>query len=119
MSSLRLQSLALFAAVFARVSMAGVLNLLHRNLASNLFFGTIPAEWAAMTSLQILYISGNSLDGALPELLRMPNLKHLDLSRNSLKGTLPRVWAETMYSLEVVNLADNQITGSLPATWVV
>ncbi|XP_078444594.1 receptor protein kinase TMK1-like [Wolffia australiana] len=62
-----------------------VINFRGMNLS-----GSISPDFAAIKSLQKLWLSNNNLSGAIPpSLASLPSLKDLDLSNNSLSGAVP------------------------------
>ena len=71
-------------------------------------------DFAGLTNLQILHLSGNSLT-TLPETVfsSLTNLQILHLSGNSLT-TLPGALLDQLSQLQVLDLDDNQLTGTLP-----
>ncbi|GJW24326.1 leucine-rich repeat-containing protein [Tanacetum coccineum] len=87
------------------------LNLHIVELSSNIFYGTVPAFWANISSL---YLSRNKFHGGIFFLCQMyERLEFLDLSRNLLSGKLPdSLWGLT--KLRVLNLGHNFLSGMLP-----
>lgn len=105
-------------------------------LADNQLSGTVPympkievlrlqsnrfteAKFDAMpASLQLLYLSNNSLSGSVLQLgnstLGSLNLKLLDLSQNNLTGSLPQ---DMPPSLSILDVSNNALAGTLPSSW--
>ena len=55
--------------------------------------GTLPASWAALTKLDLLILTGNSLSGSLPmEWSNMTQLSTVYLDNNRLSGSVPKSW---------------------------
>lgn len=71
----------------------------------------------AKDALQILDLSGNQINGSLPDISRrFSSLKELYLDGNKLEGSVPDGFGNfsSSSSLTVLNLAGNKLTGSLP-----
>ncbi|XP_011010633.1 PREDICTED: LRR receptor-like serine/threonine-protein kinase FLS2 isoform X2 [Populus euphratica] len=64
------------------------------------------------SSLEILQLDGNQLQGSLPDITRFASMTELDLSRNQLNGSLPKQFSQRS-KLALLYLDDNQLTGSL------
>ncbi|DBB12932.1 TPA: hypothetical protein ACH3X3_005684 [Trebouxia sp. C0006] len=73
---------------------------------------------AQVTSLKLLDLSGNALQGTLPAAIgtALQSLSVLLLGSNSLTGTLPTAWY-SLTSLNVADLGDNNLYGFLPSSW--
>ncbi|KAL0029963.1 hypothetical protein WJX77_010085 [Trebouxia sp. C0004] len=73
---------------------------------------------AQVTSLKLLDLSGNALQGTLPAAFgtALQSLSVLLLGSNSLTGTLPAAWS-SLTSLTVADLGDNNLNGFLPSSW--
>jgi Leucine-rich repeat (LRR) protein len=90
--------------------------------------GTLPAEYAGMSSLRTLRLSRHNLSGTLPAgwATGMVALNDLELHSNKLHGLLPKQWLQApppsgssskqhwAATLKVLNLGCNQLTGQLP-----
>lgn len=108
------------------------------NFAKNWFHGEVPVNFGNCTSLQRLFLNGNSLSGSLPEILfqlehlrelqfqdngfsgplaeRIDNLSNvvkIDLSRNLFSGVLPDVF-RSLPKLEHFAARSNKFSGQLP-----
>ena len=84
-------------------------------LWSNNLVGTIPAELANLTQLQVLYLQDNELNGEIPaQLGNLTQLQELDLAENQLTGSIPSALGN-LSSLTVLDLDTNQLSGSLPS----
>ncbi|KAI5332427.1 hypothetical protein L3X38_022556 [Prunus dulcis] len=101
---------------------AGPLPLLSSNASildfqSNLFSGPIPLDFGRlMPKLEILYLSENHLNGAIPaSLCNMQNLSMLSLRRNQLSGDFPQAWS-LWHNIRVVDVADNNLSGNIPSS---
>ena len=71
-------------------------------------------DFAGLTNLQILHLSGNSLT-TLPETVfsSLTNLEYLNLRSNALPS-LPGALLDQLSQLQALNLSDNQLTGTIP-----
>ena len=66
------------------------------------------------TSLRVLVLRDNSLDGRIPdESLNQWDLEVIDLSNNQLTGTIPFRMGE-LDQLRVIDLSSNQLSGDIP-----
>ncbi|KAK2981863.1 hypothetical protein RJ640_010380, partial [Escallonia rubra] len=85
-------------------------------LDNNNFNGAeIPTSYANLTSLVKLSLRNCSLQGAVPDLSRIPNLSYLDLSWNQLTGTIPlNKLSET---ITTIDLSNNLLNGSIPTSF--
>ena len=82
-------------------------------LPQNNLNGTVPASLAALTSLQTLNVSTNSLRGPIPSLSALTALQSVSLEENTLSGTIPPLGA--LVNLVGFDVSDNQLTGAIPA----
>ncbi|KAL3902799.1 MAG: hypothetical protein SGILL_010691 [Bacillariaceae sp.] len=82
--------------------------------------GTIPAELGALTTLQVLEISGvgGRLQGTIPPSLNnLSNLRTLSFHNNDLSGIIPPEFAN-LQALETIHLHQNkQLGGEVPAAF--
>ena len=85
---------------------------------SNSLSGTLPPEYAALTTLQYLDFDNNTrISGSLPpEYSALTNLKYLWLNFNHISGSLPHEWS-TLTCLGTLKLFQNSLSGTLPARW--
>ena len=116
-------------------ALAQMPNLRELRLGSNRLTGQLPREFgtaganrllvqmeaknAAQTTqaqtLQILDVSSNQLEGAVPsEWGGIANIRELNLSNNQLSGIVPRE-VGTWKSLTILRLANNRFAGELPS----
>lgn len=79
----------------------------------NRLSGTLPPEWAELSSLAVMGLNNNRLKGTLPAAWgKLPSLFGVLLSDNTLTGTLPPTWR-----MGFIYVAWNNLTGSLPPSW--
>ncbi|XP_020870599.1 receptor-like protein 12 isoform X2 [Arabidopsis lyrata subsp. lyrata] len=88
--------------------------------SGNNFSGEIPISICDMTSLDILDVGNNNLNGSVPECLRKlmeRSISVLDLGDNHLGGNLPDIFmnASNMRSL---NVGHNNFVGKLPRSLI-
>ena len=81
-----------------------------------MFTGPIPASIGQLNeSLRGLYLSGNKLDGRIPEsICGYVNLEALFLDENEISGPLPACLGD-LTSLKQFYAFDNNLTGTVPA----
>jgi hypothetical protein len=60
-------------------------------LSGNALYGTLPASWSALTSLQLLDLANNYINGTLPSeyVAWSSTLQELNLLNNRLISTIP------------------------------
>jgi len=88
-------------------------NVIGINMENNNLVGTIPAEVNDFSSLATLYLNGNQLTGAIPNLSGLTNLSQLNLAVNQLTGSIPS-WLNTISTLTTIDVNDNQFSGTIP-----
>ncbi|CAO2044576.1 unnamed protein product [Urochloa humidicola] len=96
--------------------------LLRLNLSYNLLSGSLPLELVSSSSIIILDVSFNKLNGGLQELpssVPLRPLKVLNISSNLFSGQFPSSTWEAMKSLVVLNVSNNSFTGQIPTTFCV
>ncbi|CAK9168314.1 unnamed protein product [Ilex paraguariensis] len=76
-------------------------------LPSNLISGNLPAQLVHCRNLKILNVTGNNMNGSLPDLSRLTNLEILDLSTNYFSGEFP-TWVRMLTGLVWLGLGDNE-----------
>ena len=77
--------------------------------------GSVPAELAELTGLQILHLYENQLTGSIPsELGSLTALTDLRLYDNRLTGTIPSELG-SLTALTDLRLYENQLTGPIPS----
>eukprot|EP01033_Poteriospumella_lacustris_P003080 gene3081-2256_t len=97
-----------FPASFANLTQLTVLNL-----TDNFIVDSLPVDWAP-TTLQILDVSYNAMDGTLPTYLwSNTNLQQLRLHYNSFRGDLSSNIGR-LKSLSYLTLGKNLFSGTLP-----
>ncbi|KAL5826549.1 hypothetical protein ACOSQ3_018395 [Xanthoceras sorbifolium] len=88
------------------------------DFSSNLLRGKIPPSLANLTTISVLYLDNNYLEGAIPFPSRygqMPSLGFLRLQNNHLSGRIPPNFGY-LVSLQRVSLANNKLEGAIPAS---
>ncbi|KAJ0088589.1 hypothetical protein Patl1_31598 [Pistacia atlantica] len=85
-------------------------------LDNNNFSGTeLPATYGNFSSLVKLSLRHCSLQGAVPDLSRIPTLHYLDLSGNQLTGPIPS--NKLSDNITTIDLSENSLNGSIPASF--
>ncbi|CAL5089025.1 unnamed protein product [Urochloa decumbens] len=102
-------------------SIANASDMLYIQLNDNLFSGIIPPEIGRLKNLYFLQISANLLEAKesrdwefITALTNCSSLKYLGLSGNKLEGVLPDSLSNLSTSLQYINTANNKISGSIP-----
>ncbi|KAJ6868229.1 LRR receptor-like serine/threonine-protein kinase FLS2 isoform X2 [Populus alba x Populus x berolinensis] len=97
---------------FGRMCNLNVLHISENNLTGEL--SQLFQDWheCVESSLEILYLDRNQLQGSLPDITRFTSMRELDLSGNQLNGSLPERFSQRS-ELVLLNLNDNHLTGSL------
>ncbi|CDP22000.1 unnamed protein product, partial [Coffea canephora] len=90
-------------------------NLISLNLGGNQFEGFLDGIWNwnlwNLTSLKLLDLSTNQLNGSIPsDLGKLSSLEFWDVSHNKLTGTLPESLGQ-LSNLEELGIADNLMEG--------
>nr|Q9C699.2 RecName: Full=Receptor-like protein 7; Short=AtRLP7; Flags: Precursor [Arabidopsis thaliana] len=85
--------------------------------SNNNFTGKIPRSICGLSSLEILDLSNNNLNGSLPWCLEtlMSSLSDLDLRNNSLSGSLPEIFMNAT-KLRSLDVSHNRMEGKLPGS---
>ncbi|CAL5322667.1 unnamed protein product [Camellia sinensis] len=88
-------------------------NLMELDISENRLSGEIPSSLGSCTSLQNLYMQGNSFQGSIPLSLKsLRGIQNFDLSHNNLSGKIPTFLGKL--SLMILNLSFNDFEGELP-----
>ncbi|XP_061341778.1 probable LRR receptor-like serine/threonine-protein kinase At3g47570 [Gastrolobium bilobum] len=88
------------------------------DVSENHLSGNIPRTIGECSSLEYLYLQGNSFHGIISSsLASLKGLRHLDLSRNHLSGLIPDV-LQNMTFLEYLNVSFNMLDGEVPTEGV-
>ena len=75
---------------------------------------TCPNELTNLSALQALFVTNNSLGGAIPvDLGQMKELRYLDASTNQISGTIPPSIGGCR-ELQELRMSQNRITGDIP-----
>jgi hypothetical protein len=91
--------------------------LLHLNLSHNLLSGGLPSELMSSSSITVLDVSFNRLNGEVHELASsIPSrpLHVLNISTNLFPGQFPSTIWEVMNNLVAPNASNNSFTGQIP-----
>ncbi|KAK4375273.1 hypothetical protein RND71_005950 [Anisodus tanguticus] len=85
-------------------------------LPSNLLSGKLPCQLTNCTNLKVLNVTGNNMNGTIPDLSKLTNLEVLDLSINYFSGKFPS-WIGNLTGLVALGLGDNDfVEGKIPDT---
>lgn len=93
--------------------------LVHLDMSHNKLTGTLSANIAKCSNLQVIQLSHNKMHGTIPRSLEtIVDLSVLDLSYNKFTSTIPKqLWSLT--SLNKLYLNDNKFVGALPNTLLI
>ncbi|KAL2467617.1 Leucine-rich receptor-like protein kinase family protein [Forsythia ovata] len=95
-------------------SLSVLKNLTSLKLPSNLISGVLPSELSKCTNLKVLNVTGNNMNGSIPDLSNLKNLEILDLSINYFSGEFPS-WVGNLTRLVSLGLGDNDFDeGEIP-----
>ncbi|GLT63088.1 hypothetical protein SLA2020_356740 [Shorea laevis] len=79
-----------------------------------MFSGEIPPQFCNMTSLQVLDLSHNNLNGTMLQCFgNLSSMLVLNLEGNNFHGTIPETW-ETGNKLKAIEIGQNNLNGRLP-----
>jgi Leucine-rich repeat (LRR) protein len=97
-------------------SIGNLTGLLRVNLSHNFLSGSLPVELLFSSSIVVLDVSFNQLNGDLQELQSstLRPLQVLNISSNKFTGRFPSTAWEMMKSLVVLNASNNSFTGHVP-----
>ena len=82
-------------------------------LSGNKLTGTLPANLAQLTKLEVLDLGGNSLADPLPDLSDLKRMRTLKLRANQFIEEIPR-WIGNFRKLRHLDLSENEFAGSVP-----
>ncbi|CDP15604.1 unnamed protein product [Coffea canephora] len=82
------------------------------DLGNNGLFGTIPITFSQGSSLNILMLNNNQLQGPLPSLAHCEELELLHLGNNKIDDRFP-IWLESLPNLQVLILKSNRFHGAI------
>ncbi|KAL6859127.1 hypothetical protein ACP4OV_018129 [Aristida adscensionis] len=95
-------------------SIARLTTLQRLFLDGNTISGGIPEELGNLSSLTTLNLGRNMFNGSIPDSLgRLSKLQSLDLSENILSGNIP-ISLSNISSLDDINLSGNNLGGDIP-----
>ncbi|XVF85562.1 hypothetical protein PTKIN_Ptkin17bG0127100 [Pterospermum kingtungense] len=100
-----------FPGLFAAMS-----SLQDLHLAMNNLEGELPAELSGTTSIQTLWVNGQSLNGTIQVIQNMSSLTEVWFHGNQFSGPLPDF--SMLTQLQNLSLRDNQFTGVVPLSLV-
>ncbi|XP_044954835.1 receptor-like protein 3 [Hordeum vulgare subsp. vulgare] len=97
-------------------SLGNLPGLLCLNLSNNMLSGGLPQELVSSSSIVILDVSFNRLEGDLHELSSTPArpVKVLNISSNLFTGQFPPTTWKAMKNMVALNASNNSFTGILP-----
>ncbi|KAL6988223.1 hypothetical protein U1Q18_013971 [Sarracenia purpurea var. burkii] len=96
---------------FSNIPQLRILQLDNNNFTE----AEIPASYGNLSALVKLSLRNCSLQGAVPDLSRIPNFRYLDLSQNQLTGSIPS--NQLSESMITIDLSSNQLNGSIPESF--
>ncbi|XP_056172007.1 receptor-like protein 7 [Syzygium oleosum] len=88
-------------------------SLMFFSLSKNNFHGSISKSICKCDQLEVLDLSGNNLNGTIPDCLMMASLKVLNLRNNQLSGTIPQNISRTC-DLQTLDFSENLLQGQIP-----
>lgn len=88
-------------------------HVIYIDLSNNFLSGSLPADLAQLTALDVFRAQQNQLIGPLPSLAGLTALLDFNVSDNQLTGSIPPLAGLT--ALQSVEAQNNQLTGSIPA----
>jgi Leucine-rich repeat (LRR) protein len=98
-------------------SLRNLTGLQYLNLSHNLLSGGLPLELVSSSSITILDVSFNQLNGTLQQLSSStpaPPLQVLNISSNLFAGEFPSTTWKAMENLIAFNASNNSFTGPIP-----
>ncbi|OMO57883.1 hypothetical protein COLO4_35013 [Corchorus olitorius] len=89
-------------------------------LSNNSLSGVISPLLCNATSLQVLDVSDNNLDGLIPQCLGNfgKSLQVLNLHDNNFSGPIPQNWTRGRNMLRMINLGQNMLEGQVPRSLI-
>lgn len=82
------------------------------------FSGSLPGQWARLTSLQQLNLSRSHFQGSLPaSWAALTSLTHLDVSRCRLTGQLPATYSTLSHNAVLLEFSYNRLSGAIPYSY--
>ncbi|KAJ1277943.1 hypothetical protein BS78_04G041300 [Paspalum vaginatum] len=99
-------------------SLGNLTGLLKLNLSGNSLSGGLPRELLLSSSITVLDVSFNKLNGEFHELQSTPDsaMKVMNISSNLFTGYFPSTTLESMRNLAALNMSNNSFTGEIPST---
>jgi Leucine-rich repeat (LRR) protein len=84
------------------------------SLSENALQGSLPKNFAALTNLKILALSGNELTAGLERIYPLTSLEEVYLSYNSFEENLSNGSFHLLSNLKVLDMKSNRLAGPLP-----
>lgn len=99
-------------------SLGNLTSLLRLNLSGNSLSGGLPLELLLSSSIAVLDVSFNKLNGEFQELQSPPDsrMKVINISSNLFTGYFPSTTLGSMKNLAALNMSNNSFTGGIPST---
>ncbi|KAK4739962.1 hypothetical protein R3W88_003659 [Solanum pinnatisectum] len=97
-------------------SIGGLKSLKVLNLSVNAFVGNLPQKLipSGFQFVEVLDLSSNLLNGALPDNFDGDSLKYLNFSSNKLSGLVSPQFAKKIPANAAIDLSFNSLTGEIP-----
>uniref|UniRef100_A0A251UV66 Putative leucine-rich repeat domain, L domain-like protein n=1 Tax=Helianthus annuus TaxID=4232 RepID=A0A251UV66_HELAN len=100
------------------IALASFHHLEVLDLEDNHFVGNIPSTIKALSSLKVISLAYNNLNGSLDHgLCELKNLQELNLKDNMFTGKLPECF-NMLSSLKFLDISSNQFIGTLPPSLI-
>ncbi|KAA8519761.1 hypothetical protein F0562_014017 [Nyssa sinensis] len=93
--------------------MGNMSSLIVLSMPNNYLEGLIPVEFCQFNMLQVLDLSENNIGGTLPSCFKPQLIIVVQLSGNRLQGPLSRALYNSSF-LEMLDLSNNHLTGRIP-----
>lgn len=94
-------------------NLTNLVNLTVVSLKNNYFSGSLPT---GLSSVEVLDLSSNLINGSLPSNFAGNNLHYFNVSYNRLSGKIPSEFANKIPTNATIDLSFNNFTGEIPET---